>query len=122
MVLTPDLPAMYIYVYIKPDLDINADTEIILLNFVISLFWPTLYPESKWCCLFLNPLLFMQIYDLADKLETWDNQMGRGCYMTGHEVANTLFALVYFYFKWTKSIKNKFGFEFKINLEINKDS
>jgi len=26
-----------------------------------------------------------QIYDLADKLETWDHQMGRGAYAIGHE-------------------------------------
>jgi len=26
-----------------------------------------------------------QIFDLADKLETWDNQMGRGGYVMGHE-------------------------------------
>lgn len=29
-----------------------------------------------------------QIYDLADKLETWDNQMGRGAYVMGHEGAD----------------------------------
>jgi hypothetical protein len=34
----------------------------------------------------LCTLLFAQIYDLADKLETWDNQMGRGGYPIGHEV------------------------------------
>jgi len=26
-----------------------------------------------------------QIFDLADKLETWDSQMGRGAYVIGHE-------------------------------------
>jgi len=26
-----------------------------------------------------------QIYDLADKLETWDNNLGRGAYVMGHE-------------------------------------
>ena len=31
-----------------------------------------------------------QIYDLADKLETWDHQMGRGAYAIGHEVVQKL--------------------------------
>ena len=26
-----------------------------------------------------------QISDLADKLETWDNNMGRGAYVMGHD-------------------------------------
>ena len=30
-------------------------------------------------------LMIRQISDLADKLETWDNNMGRGAYVMGHD-------------------------------------
>ncbi len=44
--------------------------------------------SRNFCTYFslLSTPLFAQIYDLADKLETWDNQMGRGGYPIGHEV------------------------------------
>ena len=29
--------------------------------------------------------MIRQISDLADKLETWDNNMGRGAYVMGHD-------------------------------------